>query len=228
MEVVDSPRQDIDAPPMIDAPPQDLCTSSATCAAAMDLGSVSGDDVTSSVTASGYQSAWYKVRVTEDDSSPFANDLAILAQLTSPPGTNYDVYVYVNTGSDVVECTTPTGSGTSTGTTDQARLTWGETGRSRTATMTAARSRSRCGRSRDRALRARRTSSSCSAPSNACTQDGTGATAVACVDILRSRCSRSPRAVPRLPRRRCPRPLSRRHRLHLRRRLRRRRRRLPP
>jgi hypothetical protein len=130
--IVDSPRQDIDAPPMtdamIDAPQQDLCTSSATCAGAMDLGSISGDDTTSSVTASGYQSAWYKVRVTEDDSSPFANDLSILAQLTSPPGTNYDVYVYVNTGSDVVECTTPRASGTSTGTTDQAPLTWGESG----------------------------------------------------------------------------------------------------
>jgi hypothetical protein len=128
MPIVDSPRQDIDAPPMIDAPPQDLCTSSATCAGAMGLGTVSGDDVASSVTASGYQSAWYKVRVTEDDSSPFANDLSILAQLTSPPGTNYDVYVYVNTGSDVVECTTPSASGTSTGTTDQARFTWGESG----------------------------------------------------------------------------------------------------
>jgi hypothetical protein len=124
---VDSPRQ-IDAPLPIDAPQQDLCASGATCAAAMDLGSVSGDDGPGSVTASGYQSAWYKVRVTEDDSDPFADDLKVLVQLTSPPGTNYDVFVYMNTGSDVVDCTTVAASGTSTGTLDQAHVTWGETG----------------------------------------------------------------------------------------------------
>jgi hypothetical protein len=54
--------------------------------------------------------------------------LAMTVQLTSPPGTNYDVYAYVNSGSDVVECTSVAGSGTSTGTTDQAHLTWGESG----------------------------------------------------------------------------------------------------
>jgi hypothetical protein len=124
---LDSPKL-IDAPIMIDAPAQSVCTSSATCAGAMDLGSVSGDSTASSVTASGYQSAWYKVRVTEDDSGIGGEELKALVQLTSPPGTNYDVYVYVNTGNDVVECTTPSASGTSTGTTDQARLTWGESG----------------------------------------------------------------------------------------------------
>lgn len=125
---VDAPVQKLDAPIMIDAPSQSACASGATCAGSMDLGSVSGDSGNPSVTGAGYQSAWYKVRVTEDDSSPFANDLAILVQLTSPPGTNYDVYVYVNSGSDVVECTSVAGSGTSTGTTDQARVSWGESG----------------------------------------------------------------------------------------------------
>jgi hypothetical protein len=125
MQVVDSPRQDIDAPPMIDAPQGDLCTSSATCVGAMDLGSVSGD-TGGSVTASGYQAAWYKVRVTEDDSGIGGEEMNALVQLTSPPGTNYDVYVYVNTGNDVVECTTPRASGTSTGTLDQAHVNWGE------------------------------------------------------------------------------------------------------
>jgi hypothetical protein len=124
---VDSPRQFFDAPAMVDAPAS-LCTSSATCSGAMDLGSVSGDTGNASVTGSGYQSAWYRVRVTEDDSSPFGVQLAATVQLTSPPGTNYDVYVYLNTGSDVVECTSVAASGTSTGTTDQARVTWGESG----------------------------------------------------------------------------------------------------
>lgn len=122
-------QQEIDAPvQMIDAPMQELCTSSATCTGAMDLGTVSGDTGNASVTGSGYQSAWYKVRVTEDDSDVFGIELAMTAQLTSPPGTNYDLYLYVNTGNDVVECTTPSASGTSTGTADQAHLNWGESG----------------------------------------------------------------------------------------------------
>lgn len=124
---LDSPKL-IDAPIMIDAPAQSVCTSSATCAGATDLGSVSGDTGNATVTGSGYQSAWYKVRVTEDDSGVFGVPMNMTAQLTSPPGTNYDVYVYVNGGSDVVECSNASASGTSTGTTDQAHVSWGESG----------------------------------------------------------------------------------------------------
>ena len=64
----------------------------------------------------------------EPDLMELAVEMSATIQLTSPPGTNYDVFVYLNTGSDVVECTTPRASGTSTGTTDQAHVTWGESG----------------------------------------------------------------------------------------------------
>ena len=132
---LDAPAIPRDAPAVfpdtalpIDAPPQNLCSSSATCAGAMSLGSVSGDTGNATVQASGYQSAWYSVRVTEDDSGVFAVPMNLTVQLTSPAGTNYDLFLYVNTGSDVVECTNVSTSSTSTGTTDQAHLTWGETG----------------------------------------------------------------------------------------------------
>lgn len=123
----------IDAPAMLDGPampdaPASLCASSATCSAAIDLGSVSGDTGNDSKTASGYQSAWYKVRVTEDDSDVFAVEERFTASLTSPAGTNYDVFVYVNTGSDVVECASIAGSSTGTGTLDQTSVHWGESG----------------------------------------------------------------------------------------------------
>lgn len=124
----DAPVVRSDAPPPIDAPAQMMCTSTATCATAMALGSVSGDTGNASLQASGYQSAWYQVRVTEDDSGPLATPMQLNAQLTSPAGTNYDLYLYVNTGSDVVECTTASTSSTSTGPSDVAHLTWGETG----------------------------------------------------------------------------------------------------
>lgn len=109
----------------IDAPAE-LCTSSATCQAAMSLAGVSGDTGAGMVTASGYQAAWFRVRVTEDDSGIAGVKLKVTTRLTSPASSNYDVFVYVNTGSDVIECTTPSGTATTTGTTDEIKLQWGE------------------------------------------------------------------------------------------------------
>ena len=124
----DAPAARADAPRMIDAPVQSQCTSSATCAAAMSLGSVSGDTGNASVQGSGFQAGWFSVRVTEDDSSAFGAPMNLTVQLTSPAGENFDLFLYVNTGSDVVECTNVSASSTNTGTSDTAHLTWGETG----------------------------------------------------------------------------------------------------
>ena len=112
----------------------------------MDLGSVSGDTGNATVTGSGYESAWFKVRVTEDDSSPFATPMKLTVNLTSPPGVNFDLYLYVNSGSDVVECSTASGQSMSTGTADRRTSRGARAARSRTAPTTAARSRSRSGR----------------------------------------------------------------------------------
>lgn len=125
----DAPPTPIDSPKLIDAAfdaPASLCTSTASCAAAMDIGSVSGDSGNPMVTASGYQSGWFRVRVTEDDSSPIGTPMNVTVQLMSPPGTNYDLYLYVNTGSDVVECNSISGSGMSTQQLDSVSLSWGE------------------------------------------------------------------------------------------------------
>ena len=102
----------VDAPPQTDAPkqldaPAVTCSTSATCQTAMDLGSVSGDTGAQMVMTSGFQAAWVHVRVSEDDSSPAGVKLSMTAQLTSPASSNYDIAVYVNTGSDVLECATP-------------------------------------------------------------------------------------------------------------------------
>ncbi len=112
-------------PPPMDAPAMS-CATSATCQGAMDLGSISGDTGSGTVSASGFQSAWLRVRVTENDSSVIGNDLSVTATLTLPAGEQFDLFLYVNSGSDVVECTTPTGTETKMGNTDQLRITWGE------------------------------------------------------------------------------------------------------
>lgn len=119
----------IDAPMMmIDAPSGVSCAGGLTCAGAQMLGSVSGDTGNAKLTASGYQSAWYRVRVTEDDSDVFGLTLRVGAKLTSPAGAMFDVLVYVNTGSDVVECSTTVGSATTAGATKTIHAEWGETG----------------------------------------------------------------------------------------------------
>ncbi|NVB81949.1 MAG: hypothetical protein HOV81_26445 [Kofleriaceae bacterium] len=102
------------------------CPSTDTCAAATMLGSVSGDTGNQKLTATGYRAAWYRVRVTEDDSSIGGAKLRVAAKLTSPAAVDFDVFVYVNTGSDVVECNAPTGSTTTNGNTDQVKVEWGE------------------------------------------------------------------------------------------------------
>ncbi len=117
----------IDAPGG-DAPPMMSCASSDTCAAAMMLGTVSGDTGNAKLSASGYRAAWFRVRVSENDSGVFGLTLRVGAKLTSPIGENFDAILYVNTGADVVECTTPRGTATVTGNVEETRIEWGETG----------------------------------------------------------------------------------------------------
>jgi hypothetical protein len=64
----------IDAPPPpLDAAPS-LCTTSATCTTATGLAGIGGDETGASTSsASGYQAAWYSIRVTETDNGPFAH-----------------------------------------------------------------------------------------------------------------------------------------------------------
>ena len=129
----DAPAIVHDAPPPGDARPIDApvmagCASGATCQASMDLGTVSGDTGNATVMGSGYQSAWYHVRVTEDDSGVFAVAMSFTVRLTSPASAKYDVFVYLNTGSDVIECATPSGNVMTAGLVESTYILWGESG----------------------------------------------------------------------------------------------------
>ena len=124
----DAPIVPHDGPVTHDGPQGATCTTSQTCTAATALASVCGDTGADMQSASGYQAAWYSVRVTENDNSPFGQPMNLTVQLTSPAGENFDLYVYVNEGSDMVDCTSVTGMSTSTSGADSVSLTWGETG----------------------------------------------------------------------------------------------------
>jgi hypothetical protein len=103
------------------------CASPNTCVGATDLGSISGDTGADTQTAQGSGSQWFKIRVTENDSSLFAVSLMAKAELTSPPGTNFDVYVYVPGNGTDQECSAVTASSTTTGA-DSAKVEFGESG----------------------------------------------------------------------------------------------------
>lgn len=103
------------------------CTASNTCATGTVLTDVSGDTNADVQTAQGSTSQWFKVRVTEDDNSILGTSLRAKVTLTSPPGSNYDLYVYLPSD-DSLECSTATKTSTSTAAVDSASIEWGEGG----------------------------------------------------------------------------------------------------
>src|SRR4029079_9365896 len=93
----------IDAPKQIDAALA-TCAGTDTCHGAMMLGTVSGDSGNAKLTASGYRGAWFRVRVSEDVDGVAGLSLRVAAKLTSPANIKFDTFVYLNAGSDVIEC----------------------------------------------------------------------------------------------------------------------------
>lgn len=123
------PGADLDASA---EPPQDggaSCAYSGTCQQARDLGSIQGDGSAETKTATGYASQWLGIRVTELDSGVRASPMSFTASLEVPTGTNFDLYVYMDTGTDQVACATLVRKSTKgTGVTDAISMSWGESG----------------------------------------------------------------------------------------------------
>lgn len=111
----------------IDAPPADApnnsCVSAATCQTAQLLGAVSGDTNNDKLTSAGTQSAWFRVLVTEDEHGFGGVSLRVAARIVSPPGADFDVFVYLNPAQKVVECNNQFGQRTSG---DEVKAEWGE------------------------------------------------------------------------------------------------------
>ncbi len=103
------------------------CTASNTCAAATDLGAVSGDTGGAVLTAQGTGSQWFRVYVTEDDDGVAGVKLRASATLTSPAGTNFDLYLY-NGSSSSHECSAVSAQSTNGSGMDQASVSFGEGG----------------------------------------------------------------------------------------------------
>jgi hypothetical protein len=105
------------------------CAAPQPCTSSTDLGSVSGDTGADVKTATGSTSQWFRVRVTEDDNGVVGMQLWLTATLTSPPNANFDLYVYVPASAgNALECTGVSAQSTSTGSTDTAKVKFGESG----------------------------------------------------------------------------------------------------
>lgn len=103
------------------------CTAPAACGAATDLGTVSGDQTSNVLTADGTGSKWFRVWVTEDDNGVAGVKLRATATLTSPPGTNFDLYLYTGSSS-AHECSAVASQSTNGSGTDSAEVSFGEGG----------------------------------------------------------------------------------------------------
>ena len=101
------------------------CDAPAPCSGATNLGNVSGDVGTDTKKAEGHTSQWFTVRVTENDQALVGRQLWMTATLVSPPGTNFDVFLYVPSG-DTKECSLVSSHSTKAGNIDTAKVQFGE------------------------------------------------------------------------------------------------------
>jgi len=99
------------------------CDATTSCAANVAMGTVRGDIGTDIVTTTGTRSEWLQVTVSEGNSSIVAADLKFTAVLTSPPGMDFNLYVYESPcGSGLYgQSTNPAGQ------TDTVTGGWGDT-----------------------------------------------------------------------------------------------------
>lgn len=97
------------------------CDATNACSAPTNVGTVRGDDGSDTLTAQGSTSQWFSVRVREVDSSPIGKKLKLRARLSSPPGMNFDLYLYRK-----ASCGSPNAQSNNYSTDDVASLSWGE------------------------------------------------------------------------------------------------------
>jgi hypothetical protein len=102
------------------------CAASTVCTRAPSLGSLSGDTDGAPLPLTGSRAAWFRIRVTEDDLATIGHPLSLLATLTTPPGSRWEVLLYVDAATDATECLRSTGSPVTVGDSQQIVAIWGE------------------------------------------------------------------------------------------------------
>ncbi|HOR36235.1 MAG TPA: hypothetical protein PLN90_14815, partial [Polyangiaceae bacterium] len=97
------------------------------CQSARDIGTVRGDKGSDSLQVTGATSEWLRVRVLEANESVVGQKLKVTITLQPANQTNFDLFVFVNKGSDVIECSDLAGSSMETlSKPDTVSVSWGE------------------------------------------------------------------------------------------------------
>jgi hypothetical protein len=105
------------------------CVAPNTCVGGIMMTPVSGDKNADTSTQTGSTSRWLKIRVSEDDSNLVdGKKLQLKVTLTSPPGTNFDLRLYLAGDGSGQKCPPDTPDRTSNVVSgqDTASLEWGE------------------------------------------------------------------------------------------------------
>lgn len=103
----------------------DVCVNTTTCPAAAVIGGVSGDTSSASLLETGTEPVWLAFQVSEDDSDIEGASMSFTATLTSPPGADFDLYVYRSVEGGVSGCSGFLQQATTLGL-DVVTMNWGE------------------------------------------------------------------------------------------------------
>lgn len=109
-------------------PPSSDCTNTTSCPAAEAIGGVSGDQVASSLDATGVEPTWLTFEVSEDNNSVSAVPVSFTATLHSPPGADFDLVVYRGVEGGSSGCGGLMQQSLDAGSIDMVSMSWGEEG----------------------------------------------------------------------------------------------------
>lgn len=104
------------------------CASPNACLGAIMMTDVSGDKGADVSSSTGSTSRWMKIRVSENDSGIFSSRMKLKLTLSSPPGTNFDMRVYLAGDGSSQKCTGPDQTTNATTGADVTSVEWGESG----------------------------------------------------------------------------------------------------
>lgn len=105
-----------------------MCPQLATCATATVIGQVSGDTASPDLGVDGTEPTWVSLQVTEDNDALTGEAVSFTATLASPPGVDFDLYVYRGASGGSTGCGGVAQQSTSAGPTDVVHMSWGEGG----------------------------------------------------------------------------------------------------
>ena len=111
-----------------DGMPVPECPNETVCGNAEVIGMVSGDSNSPAIQASGSEPVWLTFQVTEDNDAVTGEALAFTATLSSPPGVDFDLYVYRGAANGQTGCGGVMDSSTAAVGNDVVHMGWGEGG----------------------------------------------------------------------------------------------------